>query len=210
MVEIPKPPPSFPVEPIPCDTFHAGQHIVHIFDPTDYGATASGFRHWGPIHRFDHQCMGTHANPADDPDRGIYYAALDLPGCLVETFGDTRIVECGERCVANVRLTRSLNLLDLRGRGAMRAGANATLSKVADRPISQEWSRYFYEQESIYTRIDGLIFYNAHNDDEAIALYERATDALYCPTDQVMRLDHPSLRPIIVRCAIENGLVFPP
>jgi hypothetical protein len=128
----------------------------------------------------------------------------------VELFGDTRIVECGERCVAYAQLTRTLHLLDLRGRGAMRAGANAALAKVADRPLSQEWSRYFYEQESLYSRIDGLIFFNAHNDGVAIALYERAADALSCPDNNVMRLDHPRLRRTVVRRALENGLVPPP
>jgi hypothetical protein len=210
MVRIAPPPPLRKPHPIFCDTFRRGDHVVRIFDPTDHGATATGFRYWGPRHRFDHHCVGDFDNPTDDPDCGIYYAALSLCGCLVEAFGDTGIVDFGERHVANVRLTRDLHLLDLRQHGAMRAGANAALSKVAERPFSQAWSRYFYEHEAIYTRVDGMIFYNAHNDDDAIALYERAADALICPADQIMRLDHSLLRPAVVRCSLDHGIDVPP
>jgi len=54
------------------------------------------------------------------------------------------------------------------------------------------------------------VYYNAHNDEEAIALYERAQNALICQPNQVMRLDNPSLRPAIQQVAIENNLTFVP
>jgi len=53
----------------------------------------------------------------------------------------------------------------------MKAGSVAALAKVADRSLSQAWSRYFYEQQKIYSEVDGIIYYNAHNDEEAIVLY---------------------------------------
>jgi hypothetical protein len=62
----------------------------------------------------------------------------------------------------------------------MRAGSVAALAKVADRSLSQAWSRYFYEQTSLYGQIDGISFHNAHNEEEAIALYERAQSTLVC------------------------------
>ena len=209
MAHIAPPPPTRPPRPL----FHilrANQYLVRIFDPTDHGTTATGFRYWGPRHRFDHNRVGTHASPAPDPDCGIYYAAANLAGCLVETFGAVGLIEFGEKCVAYPHLTRDLRLLDLRRRGAMRAGANAALAKVADRPLSQQWSRYFYDNAEVYSRIDGLVYFNAHNDAVSFALYERAADALECPPSHVIRLDHPALRPTIVRVALANNLIVPP
>src|SRR5690606_23706211 len=46
--------------------------------------------------------------------------------------------------------------------------------------LSQPWSRYFYETPDTYGLIDGLCYLNAHNDEPAILLYERARDALHC------------------------------
>jgi hypothetical protein len=181
--------------------------LIRIFKPNPYGTQALTFRFYGPLHRFDHQ-RGT--TPKTDPERGIYYAALTLSGCLVECFGDTGVIEIQDEQVGQVEITRSLTLLDLRGAGAMKAGSVAALAKTADRVSSQEWSRYFYEQEAIYSLVDGLIYFNAHNDEEAIALYERAQDGLACPSTQVISLDHPQLRPAIQATAIANNLIFKP
>jgi hypothetical protein len=92
----------------------------------------------------------------------------------------------------------------------MRAGSVAALAKIADRSLSQAWSRYFYEQTRVYGQIDGIRYFNAHNDEDAIALYESAQTALICPSDQYIRLDHLSLRPAIQRAAIGNHLDFLP
>jgi len=208
VVTIASPPPINQPNPIIFD-LPAGEHIVRVFDPTHYGTQALTFRFYGPIHRFDHHRGGIN-NPGNDPERGIYYTALTLSGCLVECFGDTRTIEITEQSICYVEISRHLKLLDLRKEGAMRSGANAALAKIADRSLSQEWSRYFYENENIYTSIDGLIYYNAHNDEKAIALYERAQNALICQPNQVMRLDDPSLRPAIQQAAIENNLIFVP
>jgi hypothetical protein len=127
----------------------------------------------------------------------------------VEVFGDTRIIEFGEFHVARPQLTREMQLLDLRGNGALRAGAVAALAKIADYAQSQAWSRYFYEHEAIYTRIDGLIYLNAHKD-QAIALYERAGDALTCPPDDLIRLDDPGLRPAVESFGLRTGIIVEP
>ena len=148
--------------------------------------------------------------PQIDSERGIYYAAFTLAGCLIECFGDIGVIEIRDEEVCRIETTRPINLLDLRGAGAMKAGSVAALAKTADRSLSQEWSRYFYEQKGIYSNIDGLIYFNAHNDDIAIALYERAIDSLVCPSNQIIRLDHPQLRPAIQQTAIDNNLIFKP
>lgn len=208
MVRIALPPPTNP--PVPSvHTLPVGSMIIRIFDPTRYQTQALTFRYNGPRHRFDHH-RGLITNPQDDPERGIYYAAFTLSGCLVECFGDTGVIEINEQCVCQLEITRVINLLDLRGSGAMKAGSVAALAKTADRTVSQQWSRYFYENEQIYSRIDGIIYFNAHNDEAAIALYERAIDGLVCPQNQVLQLDHTQLRPAIQAAALENNLIFMP
>ena len=137
----------------------------------------------------------------------MYYAARALSSCIVEVFGDTRIVEFGEWHVASPSLNRSLTLLDLRGNGSMQVGSVAALSKIADYPIAQAWSRYFYDNPAIFRRLDGLLYLNAHNDAEALALYERASGALVCPEDRIIRLDNPKLRPTILDIAAKTNLV---
>lgn len=207
MVRIASPPPTNLPDPAFFELV-VGSQIIRIFDPTRFGTQALTFRFNGPRHRFDHQ--RGFGNPTDDLERGIYYAAFTLSGCLVECFGDLGVIEIGEQCVCLVSITRLLRLLDLRGSGGMKAGSVAALSKIADRQLSQEWSRYFYENETIYSRIDGIIYSNAHNDEEAIALYERSKDGLACPSDRIMRLDSLSLRPAIQDTALQNNLIFIP
>ncbi len=203
MVRITAPPPLH----IPSPSFYflpTDSHIIRIFDPTKHQTTALTFRFYGPLGRFDHH---RGSNPQDDP-RGIYYAALTFSGCLVEVFGDTGLIEIGQKCVCFPILTRGLKLLDLRGSGAMKAGSVAALAKTADRSVSQEWSRYFYHEQKIYSEIDGIIYFNAHNDEEAIALYERANNALICPSGRTLRLDRPNLRPAIQKAALDNNLIL--
>ena len=204
MVLITAPPPERPPSPL----FHflpAGSQIVRIFDPTKHGVTELTFRFFGPLARFDHH---QESRPQEDPKRGIYYAAPKFSSCLVEVFGDTGVVEIGDKRVCRPCLTRELQLLDLRGSGAMKAGSVAALAKVADRFLSQAWSRYFYEHQEIYAQIDGMIYYNAHNDEEAIVLYERARNGLTCAIEQILPLNDPRLRTFIQKVALDNNLIF--
>jgi hypothetical protein len=181
--------------------------LVRLFDPSRHVATATGFRSYGPLLRFDHHRGREYGKPGDDVERGIYYAAMTLSGCLVEVFGDTDVVDLGSHKVASPILRRDLRLLDLRGSGAMRAGTKAAIAKVSTRGLSQAWSRHFYETQEVYGEVDGLIFRNAHNDEEAVALYERADNTLDCPPSRVMRLDDEALRPTILEAADDNDLV---
>jgi hypothetical protein len=207
------PPPSRAVAPIFLD-IPTGEKLVRIFDRTRRGATALTFRANGPRKRFDHhRGRGPEREPDDDPDRAVYYAAWSpdaaeaLSSCLVEVFGDTGVVAFADLEVATPTATRPLHLLDLRGHGAMCAGAVAAIAKCEHR-LSQPWSRYFYEAADDFGVIDGLIYRNAHNDEPAIVLYERARTALACPQDAVVRLDHPGLRPLILEIMRRNNLIF--
>ena len=225
MVLIASPPPAKTPSPL-YRKLASGSFLLRIFDPTQYSTRATTFRYYGPINRFDHQRLALGGCPAErsetrqrllpagncaeDPERGISYAGLTLSCCLVECFGDTGTIEIKDQQIGRIQLTRDLTLLDLRANGAMRAGSVTALAKVADRNLSQAWSRYFYEQTDLYGQIDGISFLNAHNDEEAFAIYERAQAALICPDDRILPLAHPSLRPAIQQAALDNHLDFLP
>jgi hypothetical protein len=185
-----------------------GTQLRRIFDPTRHNTKALDFRYFGPINRFDHQCAKGVNIKGEDPKRGIYYAGFTLSCCIVEVFGDEGVISLKDQQVCLVEIIRQLTLLDLRGEGAMRAGSVAALAKIGERALSQEWSRYFYEHFDDYSSVDGIIFYNAHNDEKAIALYERAEKSLVCSETNILRLDHPSLRPALQQIALNNNLDF--
>jgi len=217
VVRIANPPPPRPPRPV-FTTLPAGARLVRLFDPSRFGAGPLAFRFFGPLLRFDHQRGELAAvagqrrrrlHPTLDAERGIYYAGFTLSCCVVEVFGDTGIVEPGEWRVALVELTRAVRLLDLRGAGAMRAGTNAALAKVPRHRTSQAWSRTFYEEPK-YAGAEGILYRNAHNDEDALALYERAQDALDCPPERVLRLDDPLLRPALLAIAARHNLIATP
>ncbi len=174
MVLIAKPPPSRQPKPVR-STIRAGTEWVRIYNPDWLGPVQ--FTGFGPRHRFDHHRV-TGGGPAEDPNRRIYYAANDLKGCVVEVFGDTGVITVGDLRVALVKLSREVQLLDLRGDGALAAGSVAALAATADRSLSQEWARWFYEHPADYGEVDGIAYLNAHNYDPAYALVERAEAAV--------------------------------
>lgn len=208
MVVIALPPPQNQPNPF-FDNLPQGTKLIRIFDPSKHQTEALTFRYFGPLHRFDHH-NGDLGSPQLNTNRGIYYAAFSLSSCLVECFGDTGVIIVEEQLVAIIKVTRPLLLLDIRGSGAMKAGSVAALAKTADRKLSQAWSCYFYENDQIYHKIDGLIYFNAHNDEEAVALYERAEDGLTYNPSQIIALNDLRLRPHLQQTALDNNLIFIP
>jgi len=210
MVKIPVPGQGNPPHDLIHHRLPSGTRLFRIFNPNDHGASATGFRYHGPHSRFDHH--RGHGPPehlsASDPERGVYYAAFSLAGCIVEVFGDLGSIVFGDYHVAKPEAIRDLTLLDLRREGAMRAGSVAALAKIADRSLSQAWSRHFYDHPEIFGTIDGIVYFNAHNDDEAIVLFERAAGALVCPPERVLRLDDSNLRTVEEDIAWRNNLVI--
>ena len=87
----------------------------------------------------------------------------------------------------------------------MRVGSVAALCMTADRALTQAWSRYFYA-EPMYDDCDGVRFHSAHNNEPAIALYERAADALECSVDEVIALSDLYLRLELEAIALALGL----
>ncbi len=206
MTTVRRPPPDRPPRPL-FRVLPAGTKLVRIFNPKPYGTTALTFRTFGPLERFDHQKRKARL-PCDNPARGIYYAGFSLSCCVVETFSETGLIECGDYVAAQTHLTRRLRLLDLRGNGAMRAGSIAALTSVPSRRLSQAWSRFFYETP-IFKNPDGLLYHNAHNGEESVALYERAADALTIAPADCLPLGDPALRTYLQAVAVRSNLDGP-
>jgi hypothetical protein len=108
-----------------------------------------------------------------------------------------------------LNLSRQLRLLDLRGQGrqwrlARRLGGCPVQN--ADYQPSQAWSRYFYDHPELYSMVDGIMYGNAHNGDDALALYERAAQAVLCSAQETIRLDDPALRIALLAACLRLGL----
>jgi len=184
MVRIDPPPPRRSVQPV-FHTLPAGRRLLRIYDPGEWNNTAITFRRTGgPRLRFDPH-LGH-----DRESRGIHSSALTLQGCVVEVFGDDGMICTGSRRLGSLLLKRSLRLLDLRGEGAWRAGATAAICSSTLHSESQPWARYFYESDA---HLDGLLYPNAHNAVDAVALFERAEEAVLVEHD--LPLSDPRLRP---------------
>jgi hypothetical protein len=48
--------------------------LVRLFDPSRHLAAATGFRSYRPLLGFDHHRGQEDGKPAEDAERGIYYA----------------------------------------------------------------------------------------------------------------------------------------
>ena len=198
MVEIRYPPPTRNISPQWFE-LKSGTTIQRIFDLTSYGATAMGFRYYGPLSRFDHQRS---KQPGMDKERGIVYAGFNLFCCLIEVFGDDKAIKVKQQQIAIINLKQSLKLLGLKESGAWDAGSVATMAVDGRRKLTQAWSRYFYENPDLYGNIEGLIFNNAHDGQMAIALYERASPKLLSAGVSVLDLNEPTIRETILAIAI--------
>lgn len=200
MVEIRYPPPTRNISP-QWFKLKSGTTIQRIFDPTSYNATATGFRYYGPLSRFDHH---RNTQPDLDSERGIIYAGLNLSCCLIEVFGDDETIKIKQQQIAYITLKQGLKLLDLRDSGGWDAGSVAAMASDGRRKLTQSWSRYFYENTDLYGKLDGLIFNNAHDSSEAIVLYERASSQLSSAEILILNLNDPAIREPIL--AIANRL----
>ena len=211
MVLILPPPPT--VTPRPHhETVKTKTALVRIFNPASrYKTQASTYRYFGPLLRFDHHQPLTKEeavklNGKEDPNRGITYWGFTLSCCLVELFGDPKIVEFKDYEVAIATLEQPLLLLDIRDQGAMAAGSVAALGSVADRLVSQAWSRYFYLETDIYQKVDGILYSNAHNGEKAVALYERSEPIILNAKIQTRPLKDRSIRHLIDAAVAENNM----
>lgn len=87
----------------------------------------------------------------------------------------------------------------------MRAGAVSAICSTADRCLSQAWARYFYETR-LFQPCDGIRYHSAHNNEAAIALFERAKDGLTCMPAQVVPINHPLIRADLLSIALQHNM----
>jgi RES domain len=199
-------------------TLKKGTKLFRIYRCTpDYCPGPLDFRYYGPLCRFDHHqgkppltYQVKKCKPCEDSLRGIYYLGREFSCCLVEVFGNTPKAACitKEYSLAILKTNKDLKLLDIRNNGSMLVGANeASLAKVGKYPVSQAWSRYFYGQTEIYREIQGIIYCNAHNNEDSIVLYERAENLFY-PPEAIYLLTYPELKAHIIKVGMENNINF--
>jgi hypothetical protein len=131
--------------------------------PLFFGKTAA--------HRFD----------APAGEFGVCYLARDRHGAFIETFGHetgVRFVteaQLRERGLARVTLadrSSPLRLVDLRGEGLARLGADASLVTGLDLDLARRWSLALHA----HPRCPDGILYRARHDParESVALFDRA------------------------------------
>jgi RES domain len=207
VAKLPEPPPVAALRRIPpaVATLLAGTKLCRIyFRGGRYAATWDQMRYYGPhgSARFDH-----HLDPPGAQDRGILYAATGddaIATCVAEVFQDTRLVDTrrNEPWLAAFTLMEDVALLDLTGKWPTRARASANINS-GPRPRCRRWSRVIYDA---YPDLNGLYYASSMNGNEpAVALYERATNAL--PRSPVLNRplsDAPLLIPL-ERIAAELG-----
>ena len=186
-----------------------GVVLIRVYDPKSrYNPGPRTFRRNGPRLRFDHH-RGTPSGlvtiPRDDPDRAVYYGAFKLSSAIVEVFGKDCVIERGTFRAVYSTLKQPLIVLDLRGNAAIRAGTMHAIGQIEDAAKTQAWSRYIYENPATYGNVDGLIYANAHNGEDAILLYERAQSAIATSTQRVRRLAAPEMELELLRIADATG-----
>jgi hypothetical protein len=130
-----------------------------------------------------------------------------LNSAIVEVFGDDRVIERGSFRAVYSKLKEPLLVLDLRGNAAIRAGTIHAIGQIEDRSKTQAWSRYIYDNAAIYGDVDGIIYANAHNGEDAILLYERAETAIDRSTQRVRRLAAPDMELELLRIADATSFV---
>ena len=164
------------------------------------------FRHWGPVRnaRFDH-----HSLPPREQARGILYAALRVYTCFAEVFQDTRTIERSRNLpwLAGIPLARDVSLLDLTGDWPTRAGASMAINS-GRRDRARAWSRRIYED---YPLVDGVYYASSMDANRpAVALYERARNALAARPVFQRALADPALDAAVAKAALSfNYLVEP-
>lgn len=214
MAALNAPPPKTPVDPSRLTklSIKAGATLIRVYDPkSKYKPGPRTFRKNGPRARFDHHRgtrNGATIAPSDDPDRAVYYAAFSLSSAVVEVFGEDRVIERGTFRVVYSTIEKDLLLLDLRGNAAIRAGTIHAIGQVEDTAKTQAWSRYIYENTPTYGIVDGLIYANAHNGEDAILLNERAAPVIRSAHQRVRRLGAPGMEIALLRIADTTGFAL--
>lgn len=107
--------------------------------------------------------------PADPSGRrpfGVLYVGRDAHGAFIETFGhDTgknlvEVARLAQRGLARVTVDRALRLVDLRGDGLARLGADNALAAGEDYAVAQAWSGALHDHPR---KPDGVVYRSRHD-----------------------------------------------
>jgi hypothetical protein len=126
--------------------------------------------------------------------------------CLVKLFEDTRdraraAISRGAHRETNAAAPRFARF------ACLLAGFTAAIGKIPNREATQAVLRHVDEHPDLYTVVDGLLWPNAHNDEHAWALYERAENAI--DAVQTLALNDKLLSVAVAYSALENALELP-
>jgi len=186
----------------------AGTLLFRIyFRHGDHPGGWDEFRRFGPLAtaRFDH-----HPEPPQTHGvRGILYAAPLIETCVAEVFQTGRAVDPGRRepWLAGFALAGEIRLLNLRGDWPTRAGGSMKINS-GPRPIARRWSRAIHEA---YPVVAGLLYASSmHANEEVVALYERASQAIPARPQVHVPLSHPGLYGELDRICGELGYALLP
>lgn len=162
----PRPPADLATRRLPVKVFKGSWIRSH--------ATTRGAVYFGRNARFRFDAPGQ--------EYGVLYVARHAFGAFIETFGhDTgrdRVLdmqELRERALSRIDVLRPLRLVDLRGEGLARLGADAELLTGAY-AVSQAWSLALHDHPA---NVDGLVYRARHDPSQSCAaIFERAAGAL--------------------------------
>lgn len=130
----------------------------------------------------------------DDPngEYRVCYIGKSLEAAFVEVFlrdVAARLLSrdaLEERAASNLVATRDITLIKFHGNGLHRLGATAAVAH-GSYTVSQPWGRACWEHPS---QPDGIVYRARHDDDElAIALFDRAQDAVDVQDPPVLMID---------------------
>ncbi len=187
-------------------TITSGRRLHRIYLRSgDHPTLWNAFRHYGPLSRFDHHLVDRRGDPSFQ-ERGILYAAADVPTAVAEFFQRNRRRVNRTRhqpWLVSFTLASEVRLLNLTDSFCLRAGASG---KLVSGPFAhaQSWSRGFHDG---YPEIHGLYYLSSLANRPAVALYERANDpALFPPHTRFHRaLEDPVMHKALVTVVEDIG-----
>jgi hypothetical protein len=140
-----------------------------------------------------------HRFGSPDGSYGVLYAGEDLFCAFIETLGHQtgqNIVQERDleiRSVAIIESSRVLHLVDLRGSGLAKLGADARLC-AGDYRVSQKWSEAFLHHPD---KPDGICYPARHDPSKfSLALFHRCRKSLRV-ADSAGLSDHPMLSTVL-------------
>ncbi len=186
-------------------TFEEGTTLARLyFASSKHPVAWNQFRSWGPVRgaRFDHHHMSDQGRPIEQY-RSILYCAQNAITCIAEVFQDARVIDRtrDDPYLSAFSLLRPIRLLDLTGEFATRMGASLAIHS-GHRFRTRRWAAALHDAFDH----DGLLYFSSmHPGETAIALNERAQNALPPSPDFNRPLADPSLTDSIDACADRLG-----